>query len=237
MNIIEEHRHRPEQRNGSSHLNDVIFYLSVAVLGISAYVLVNTVSEEPGIAGVVRDRLFDQLSWSSTPSPSIVRGKRLGRADVAPLLKACADRIDVPADDTTIRDNPDALGILMRLTHPSLYLEQYGPFIECAMQRYPAELCDPDNRAMVVDAVIRYMRADDRFKAEMARADPRERAELWKLHDSNRRDRILDAVDRHRRAGRLIRGDFGFSPHPDIKAVFGKSDPIADSCKGQTAGR
>ncbi|HRF10492.1 MAG TPA: hypothetical protein PL193_17905, partial [Xanthobacteraceae bacterium] len=191
---------------------------------------------EPGIAGRVRDTLIGTAETAVKKQNVYIAcsGKRLGRAEVAPLYRACIHAVaQISELGPKTQVNPQILGMLMNMSfnNPEGYVGMFGPMLLCALEHDPTAICDADNRAMVVDGVNRYMRSFDRLLAGDIPSKSRSADDNLTLGQiQSLRDRIAFAVEKQVRDGRLIKSDFGWFPSAAITKIFAQVSPVRDAC-------
>jgi len=225
-------RQPAELFNGSSPLLALVTVaVAVVVGGIVGAIGFDLVMSTPGPSGMVRDSIEKHVERgiASIDAPSRGSGTRLGQGELASSLDNCSDTlVDVlgmsRAEGTV--DMQLAYLLMRRGNRPDGYVSNFGEFIECAIDRRPHDLCNPDNRALVVETLGRFLRFDD----QVAAANDKGANEKMLRHFASQRERILLSTVAQARAGRLILSDFGRSPHADIRKIFESVGAAGDSC-------
>jgi hypothetical protein len=240
MSVVDEFRtRRPVAQSGGTSLWSILGTAAAFLLG-GAFVLgYGSVSREwPNVVAYVGE-------WFK-PTPSVVASAsvRLGNASTAPLLRTCLaaelDALNAPGMDVGAfykmmrADNwilrlPVSVASLDRNSGPEAYL--FGKIAECALSR-PASLCDPDNRAVAVEAVGDFMTHVARFEAQSAKLPLMERFERERSAklEPGLKGRILGRLADRVREGRLAASDFGYLSDPEVKTVVRGMSPAPDPC-------
>lgn len=98
-------------------------------------------------------------------------------------------------------------------------------------------ICDPANRAWIVDYLGKYFgKMDDMLSAARRHGEP-EVAKVRELWSSYRNRAITYALDNHIRDGRLIKADFGWSVPKALAPMLERHAGAVDRCPVRTAGR
>ena len=200
-------------------------------------------------------RLIPGLSSSnSSPSsgaPSVGSGgswfadiNRLGRPETAAVVRSCIFGVVDVGGDAKIEPSAAYLilkGDPMRATvtamvgrthalseeDPAVGLAaKWGKFATCIYAQDDRALCDPDNRAAIVEATTKFFR----FATQAESARPLisgSNAQMIR----NLIDRMSSALKNHRRYGTLVAGDFGSFASSEIKRIMGEEKQTLDICK------
>jgi len=182
---------------------------------------------------------------STGPSVSLFAdANRIGRADVAPVLKHCIFRVvDVgPEADKmqpsagyfilkagTMQANFQSLAGKPNARSESrtvLLATKWAELAECIYAKDDRELCDPDNRAAMVESTAKFFA----FAKQLQGIQPPLDAGEARVID-NSRDRLLNALKNHRRYGTLTSGDFGSFAPAEIQQVMRADGETRDICK------
>ena len=197
-------------------------------------------------------RLIPGLSSSnSSAAPSVGSGgswfadlNRVGRPETAPVVRNCIFRVVDVGGDAKI--DPSAAYFILKgdAMHaavtamvgrvPVLSEEdpavgsaaKWGKLATCIFAQDDRELCDPDNRAAVVEATTKFFAFAE--QAELARPlISGSNAQMIR----NLGDRLSSGLRNHRRYGTLVAGDFGSRARPEITRIMGEEKQSLDICK------
>ena len=203
-------------------------------------------------------------------------GVRLGRAETAPLLKSCVpmhklglassfgDRGDrrvglEPADiypilqmASTASTISAIAGVKPQAAQETSVAGLWGEVADCVYRQNGWALCDPDNRALAVEAVnilVRQVNAATSSLKSEASAPPKKggpqtfgqvKAELDGRSAPNPthqlaaaravKDRVLSGLRNRANEGRLIASDFGFFAPAEVLQVFKDIKPTRNAC-------
>lgn len=112
---------------------------------------------------------------------------------------------------------------------------------DCAMSQNGWTLCDPDNRALAVEATINLVhqvkasatprRETDFDKVATKLGMKNKQSKEYQLYAARAtRDRVLDNLRNRVKEGRFIASDFGYFPPEDIAKVLKETKPARDAC-------
>lgn len=112
---------------------------------------------------------------------------------------------------------------------------------DCAMAQNGWTLCDPDNRALAVEAttnLVRQVKAastpkvESDFEKVATKAGlKRKQSREYQLYAARAtKDRVLDNLRMRVSEGRFVSGDFGYFAPAEIADVFAKTKPTRDAC-------
>lgn len=190
-------------------------------------------------------------------------GRRLGRAETAPLLRSCVP-FDRFGNLNSVRMEPSDLyrllqtggkianiaavaGIQQDAVDPLDFAAMWGDVADCVFRQNGPALCDPDNRALAVEAanmLVRQVNAAAAVKPVAATDNPRTFREVRAVIDGagrrNRnyelqaarsvKDRVLSTLRNRVIEGRLIASDFGFFTADEIKQTLRDAKPVSNAC-------
>lgn len=236
MSYLDENRRQLQAHGASNSARSLWFLAALLAAGIAGFLGAQMLLGEPGIAGRVRDALIGTAETAVTKQNVYidVSRKRIGRAEVAPLYRACLHAVPQISElGPKTEVNPQMIGMLMSMTfnNPEGYVGMFGPLLLCALDHDPTAICDADNRAMVVDGVNRYMRSVDRLlKGDIPNKTRSAEDGLTLGQIQSLRDRMAFAVEKQIRDGRLIKSDFGWFPSSAITEIFSRTTPLRDAC-------
>jgi hypothetical protein len=180
------------------------------------------------------------------PSVSLFAdANRLGRPEVAPVVRSCIFRVvDVGPDATKME--PSAAYFILKAGSMQasvaalagkpddprsgfrtvLSAIKWGELASCIYAQDDRELCDPDNRAAMVEATTKFFafaRQAEASKSPIAGGD----ASVIE----NFSDKLLNALKNHRRYGTLVAADFGSFAAPEIMRIMREEKETRDICK------
>jgi hypothetical protein len=168
---------------------------------------------------------------------------RLGRAETAPVVRSCIFRVVDLGGDAKIEPSA-AYFILkagtMQASVVALSGKQdgwsqdrtvtlaanWGELAACIYAQDDRELCDPDNRAAMVEATTKFFafaKQTETLKPPISGGDARMIENLG--------DRLLNALKNHRRYGTLNAADFGSFAPAEITRIMREEQQIRDICK------
>jgi hypothetical protein len=180
------------------------------------------------------------------PSVSLFAdANRLGRPEVAPVVRSCIFRVVDVGPDATKMEPSAGYFILkagtMQANISSLagkpedprsefqtvnLASKWGELAECIYAQDDRELCDPDNRAAMVEATTKFFA----FAKQAEASKPPISAEAARVIE-NYSDKLLSALKNHRRYGTLVAADFGSFAAPEITRIMREEKETRDICK------
>lgn len=193
-------------------------------------------------------RLMPSLSSGTSSSGSggswFADANRLGRPEVAPVVRSCIFRVvDVGADATkmepsagyfilkagSMQANASAMiGKSDRWSESQTInlATSWGQLANCIYAQDDRELCDPDNRAAMVEATTKFFA----FAKQAEASKPPIPADEARVIE-NLGDKLLGALKNHRRYGTLVAADFTSFAAPEIMRVMREEKATRDICK------
>lgn len=102
----------------------------------------------------------------------------------------------------------------------------WGELATCIYAQDDRELCDPDNRAAMVEATTKFFSFAKQTEMSQPPISSRDAQVL-----ANFSDRLLNALKNHRRYGTLVAGDFGGFASPEIARIMREEKQTSDICK------
>jgi len=219
-----------------------------------------------GVSGVIKMPLFNQgpktmaigVPASATDSKAPVAiepgSHRTGRAEAAPLIKACIplERIGIPRDKniesgdiyrllwaaSSMSRVAAAAGIKQKAIDDVEFTAVWADVADCVYRQNGWVLCDPDNRALAVEAANTFMRqlatANKADKPDPK--DPRAAIKAGANRDyilqnaQSAKGRVLDGLRHQVSEGRLISSDFGMFAPAEVLQVVRDTKPMRDGC-------
>ena len=194
-------------------------------------------------------------SGTSSSSSSVGSGgswfadtNRLGRAQTAPILRTCINRIVNPGGNEKIDTNATYDMLKAGSMQASLsafagrsnvvgggpwagnrtagFAAAWGELATCIYGQDDRELCDPDNRAAMVEATTKFFA----FAKQAETSKPPVTAGEARILE-NYGDRLLNALKNHRRYGTLNAADFSSFAPPEITRIMREESQTRDICK------
>jgi len=170
-------------------------------------------------AGIVDDR------------PALSTNPRLGEWRQAKIRTACYRALEFAERDELAPRLP--AGNHRIDTRDFYRAQEMTVALNCYLVTNPNAVCEPNNRAYIVDYVTRYYGKKDDMLATAARHGNVEVRNVERVWDSAR-NRAIDAALRDNiRTGRLIKSDFGLSTPAVLKPLF-QQQAAADTCPANT---
>ncbi|MBI4274034.1 MAG: hypothetical protein HY659_04985 [Rhizobiales bacterium] len=183
--------------------------------------------------------------------------KRVGRADAAPILRACIPRQKFGLDPDSKIESAELYrmlktgGMVARLSalggipqsaaEPLGLAMMWGEVADCVYRQNSWALCDADNRALAIEATNTFVRQlritsgqrhEDEFSRMLARVQASDRRafehEMQSLRA--RADRVLSGLRHKVTEGRLVTSDFGFAAAPEVKEVLNATKSARNAC-------
>jgi hypothetical protein len=170
---------------------------------------------------------------------------RLGRPEVAPVVRSCIFRVvdvgpdaakmepsagyfilkagSMQASVSSLVGKPEDSRAAFRIV---LSAVKWGELAGCIYAQDDRELCDPDNRAAMVEATTKFFafaKQAEASKPPIAAGDARV------IEDFS--DKLLNALKNHRRYGTLVAADFGSFAAPEIMRIMREEKETRDICK------
>jgi hypothetical protein len=170
---------------------------------------------------------------------------RLGRPEVAPVVRSCIFRV-VDVGPEAAKMEPSAGYFILKagsmqasvsamVGKPEdsrsdfrmvLSAVKWGELASCIYAQDDRELCDPDNRAAMVEATTKFFA----FAKQAEVSKPPIPADEARVIE-NFSDKLLGALKNHRRYGTLVAADFSSFAAPEIMRVMREEKETRDICK------
>jgi hypothetical protein len=169
---------------------------------------------------------------------------RLGRPEVAPIVRTCIFRVlDLVPDATKME--PSAGYFILKAGSMQANVSamigksdrwsenqtinlatSWGQLANCIYAQDDRELCDSDNRAAMVEATTKFFA----FAKQAEASKPPIPADEARVIE-NLGDKLLGALKNHRRYGTLVAADFSSFAAPEIMRVMREEKETRDICK------
>ena len=180
------------------------------------------------------------------PSVSLFAdASRIGRAEVAPVLRNCIFRV-VDVGPNAAKMEPSAGYFILKAgtmqasvsalagkaAHPRSEFRavtlaaKWGELAGCIYAQDDRELCDPDNRAAMVEATTKFFAIANQTRTSNPPIPAGDASVL-----ENFSDKLLNALKNHRRYGTLVAADFGSFAAPEIMRIMREEKETRDICK------
>jgi len=164
-------------------------------------------------------------------------GGGLGKKDIYNLLQTSSQMMSI-ASITGAQQN-------MAATGAKGFSILWAEVADCVFRQNGYALCDPDNRALAVEAVTAFIRQsaiaaapeqNSEFnKAMTTLQGPRRQAlehAMYRVRAT--RERVLETLKMRTQEGRFIVSDFGFFAPGEVMAAVKSAKPTADACANNT---
>ena len=169
---------------------------------------------------------------------------RLGRPEVAPVVRTCIFRVVDVGPDAEKMEPSAGYFILKagsmqasvaamvgkpgpRSDNQTVFLAiKWGELAGCIYAQDDRELCDSDNRAAMVEATTKFFA----FAKQAEALKPPIPADEARVIE-NLGDKLLGALKNHRRYGTLVAADFSSFAAPEIMRIMREDKETRDICK------
>lgn len=170
---------------------------------------------------------------------------RIGRPEVAPVIRSCIFRVvDVGPD--AVKMQPSAGYFILKAGSMQTNISalagksedsrseyrtvsvaiKWAELADCIYAQDDRELCDPDNRAAMVEATTKFFAFAQQAEASKPPISAGDARAI-----ENSRDKLLGALKNHRRYGTLVAADFSSFASPEIMRVMREEKQTRDICK------
>lgn len=218
-----------------------------------------------GVSGIIKMPVFNQgpktmaiavpagASEGRTQVTIEAGSHRIGRAEVAPLIKACVplERLGIPRDKSieagdiyrilwaasSMSRVAAAAGIKQKAIDDVEFTAIWADVADCVYRQSGWVLCDPDNRALAVEAANTFVR-QLAVAAKADKADPKDprsarsatNRDYILQNAQSARSRIMDGLRHQVSEGRLISSDFGMFAPAEVMQAVRDTKPVRDAC-------
>jgi hypothetical protein len=175
------------------------------------------------------------LAYLLNPADSLPRNARMGEWREAKVRPACYDAVDdlkdsllpkFPSGNHHIDFGDFALAV------------RYTAALNCYVVRERDAICEPNNRAWIVDYMGKYYGTRDRLFAAAAKYGDTETALVKTALNGERNRAIAFTLENYIRDGKLAKADFGWSAPKELKPLLDRYAGTRDACPPQrTAAR
>lgn len=162
------------------------------------------------------------------------RNSRIGYWREAKVRPACYPATEYPEKDTLGPQRPPGQN---RLDWADVGRTQtLTAALNCYLVSQRNAVCEPNNRAYIVDYTRKYFDKFNEMKSAAASSyDKGEVETVGLLWNSARNQAITTALTDHIRNGRLRRVDFGWSVPAELAGLFKQYPNAGDACAKETA--
>lgn len=257
MKIVHEMRERQafEPPKSSSPLPIIlgaVIAFGIGLLGVSGIIKMPAFNQAPKTMAVS----VPPGAASDSKAPVVIEqtSNRTGRAETAPLIKACVPLqklgisrdVSIESGDiyrllwaaSSMSRVAAAAGIKQKAIDDVEFTAIWADVADCVYRQNGWTLCDPDNRALAVEAANTFMRQlAAATKAD--KPDPKDPRSV--IRSGTNRDyvlqsaqsakgRILDGLRNQVSEGRLIASDFGMFAPAEVLQVVRETKVMRDGC-------
>lgn len=194
------------------------------------------------------------------PDISIPTGGRLGSAAESNLLRTCApagfDRgsnmqkkeiYNLLQASSQMLTAASMMGMQQEMSGMGMkqFAVMWGDVADCVFRQNGWVLCDPDNRALAVEAVSAFVRqtaiaaapeVDSDFNKVVAKLQGKRRQAIeHAIHNTRAtRERVLATLKMRAQEGRFIASDFGFFAPAEVMQTVRDAKPASDACANKS---
>lgn len=176
---------------------------------------------------IVGSTCINYLVAGETPSLPWSDG-RLGNWREAKVRPACYAALNFPKRD---RGNPTLPYGQHRIDGQDFdRMVDMTAALHCYVVTQQNAVCDPDNRAYVVDYIGKYFAKRDAMLGIAKRYGGGEEAAVRDLWDAANNRAIMNSLEMHIKYGRLRKSDFGWSAPKPLEATLEQYSNAPDHC-------
>jgi len=123
-----------------------------------------------------------------------------------------------------------ASGAQNTATGAKAFSSMWGEVADCVFRQNGYVLCEPDNRALAVEAVTAFVKQSASVAAPQATTTLSPRMEQMMSKVRSTRERVLETLKVRAQEGRLIASDFGFFTPSEVMQAVKSAKPTSDAC-------
>lgn len=165
-------------------------------------------------------------AWMN-PGDALPRNSRMGAWRDAEVRPACYEAVDVKDPYTSPKMPSGAhqidFGDYARAV-------QLTAALNCYVVTQKDAICEPNNRAWIVDYLGRYYGKMNDMLSSAKKVGEAEVNKVKQVWNSPQNQAINRALENHIRDGKLAKADFGWSAPGQLKPLFDKHAGAADKC-------
>ncbi len=167
------------------------------------------------------------LNLSLNPGDGLPRNSGMGEWREAQVRPACYEAVDVkdPYDSPKLPSGPHKIdfGDYARAV-------QLTAALNCYVVTQRDAVCEPNNRAWIVDYLGRYYSKMSSMLSSAKSHGEAEVAKVRQVWNAPQNQAIARALEAYIRDGKLAKGDFGWSAPGALKPLFDKYANAPDRC-------
>jgi hypothetical protein len=159
---------------------------------------------------------------------ALVQSSRIGEWRKAQVREACFPAMEHPERDGMAPKMP----VGPHRISPSDYRRavELTVALHCYVVTKQNAICQPDNRAWIVDYIGKYYAKKNEMLATARNYGEAEIGKVEALWNSHRNRAIEQALAAHVKSGRLNRADFGFFMPDAVQPLLAQHSGAADTC-------
>ena len=168
------------------------------------------------------------LYFLMTPGATLVHNARMGEWKKAQVREACFEALE-RLNDPDLPSYPSDFATADGLTRAT----EMTAALHCYMVTKRDAVCNPDDRAYIVDYIGRYYDKMDSMMASAKRKGPDQFKLMQAFWNSRRNQQISSTIETAIRDGKLNKSDFGWSAPAALKTALDQNAKAADRCTPQ----
>jgi hypothetical protein len=234
------------------------------IIGVVAWGALPTLSIKGLTAGSPQQKAEAVAAPAPAPAKqaavSIPSGGRLGNAAESKLLRSCMPSqmsgasmagmdnkglYSLLQTTTQMMSIGAAVGAQDTATGAKAFSSMWAEVADCVFRQNGYVLCEPDNRALAVEAVSALIKQtalaaaperDSEFTKAKATLNPRGKLALEQAMYKVRavRERVLESLKVRAQEGRFIASDFGFFTPGEVMQAVKSAKPTSDACANKS---
>ena len=259
MKIVKEIRQQQafEQPKSASPIPIILgamIAFGIGVLGVTGFVKApQFILSKPAAVATTASAPPAEMKAEVAVDTSV---RRVGRAETAPLLKMCVPFEKFGLDRTKIMEPADLYrllqtvstmtqfaaitGIKQKAAGEAQFASIWGEVADCVYRQNAWTLCDPDNRALAIEAAntfVRQISAAEKNDGPPEKRDNtksgvnREQKRSYAMQNAKAiKDRMLSSLRQRVAEGRLVAADFGMFPAHDVYQAVRETKVTRNAC-------
>jgi hypothetical protein len=178
------------------------------------------------VAAIILGRIA--LYFLITPGSTLVQNARMGEWKKAEVREACFEALERLNDPDLPRYPSD----IVSADGVSRAIEMTAA-MHCYIVTKRDAVCNPNDRAYIVDYIGRYYDKMDSMMASAKRKGPDQLKLMQAFWNSRRNQQIASTIDAAIREGKLNKSDFGWSSPAALKPALEQNAKAPDRCAPQ----